>query len=235
MSLPIITQPQFEFKIPSTNKPIKMRPMLVKEEKILLMAKQSGQRADIMNAIKQIVANCTTSNTAIDNIAIFDLEYLFVKLRAISISNKAKVSYIDKEDQKQYDFEINLDKLEIDLKKAPNNKIQLSKDVLLELSWPSAQIYTENKLYEADENDIFDLMLVDCMNKLYEGDKVYDPKTSTFEEKKQFIENIPAKSAEEIREYFKNIPNLYYKITYKNSNGTEREIELNSLDDFFTL
>ena len=236
MALPKIQQPIFEFIIPSNKKKIKLRPMLVKEEKILLISKQSGSQADIMNGIKQVINSCiVTENINIDRLAIFDLEYLFIKLRSISISNISKLSYKDGEDGKIYDFEINLDKEEIDMSKAQNNKIQLNKDLLLELSWPSVELYSNNEIYEAAEDKLFDVMLKDCINKIYEGDKAYDAKNADAEELNEFINNIPAKAAEEIRNFFVNIPRLYHKIEYKNSKGTDRVIELKSLDDFFTL
>lgn len=236
MALPKLSQPTFEFTVPSTKKKIKMRPMLVKEEKILLMAKQSGSRNDIMSAIKQIVNNCiTTEGLGVEKLAIFDLEYLFLKLRSISISNITNVSYKDNEDEQKYDFEIDLDKIEIDMSKAPSNKISLSKDVILELSWPSVDIYTDKELYEISDADMFTFMLDRCMTKVFQGDTAFDPKTSTPEERKEFIENIPAKAAEQIRKFFGSVPSLSHELKYKNSKGTDRTIVLGSLEDFFTL
>lgn len=235
MALPKIIDPTFEFTIPSNNKKVKLRPMKVREEKILLIAKQSGERSDIMNAVKQIVNNCiVTENTTVDKLAIFDLEYIFIKLRAISISNKTNVSYRDNEDDKVYDFTIDLDKLEIDITKAPSNKINLTNEVILELNWPTADLYTTAEIYNTEEADIFTFMLSACMSKIYEGDKVYDPTTATKEERTEFIDNITAKSAEQIRAFFAGIPTLHHELKYTNSKGTERVIELNSLDDFFT-
>lgn len=236
MALPKLTQPTFEFTIPSNKKKVKIRPMLVKEEKILLMAKQSGARADIMAAIKQIVNNCiVTENAGLDKITIFDLEYLFIKLRSISISNVTNLSYKDNEDQKKYDFEIDLDKLEIDMSKAPSNKISLSKDVILELNWPSADLYTTSEMYNVEDADMFGFMLDACMSKVYQGDAAFDPKTSTPEERKEFIENIPAKAAEQIRKFFSSVPTLHHELKYTNANGKEVSIVLESLEDFFTL
>jgi hypothetical protein len=236
MSLPKIIMPTFEFKIPSNGKQVKMRPMLVREEKILLIAKQSGLQSDIMAAIKQIVSNCVlTEGLNVDNIAIFDLEYLFIKLRSISISNVTKVSYKDNEDEKVYDFDIDLDKIEIDMSKVAPNKISLSSDIVMEMNWPMASTYSKADIYEANEADTFTMMIANCMGKIHQGDTAVDPKSSTKEELAEFIDNIPAKSAIEIRKFFESMPTLKHEIKYKNSKGSERTITLDSLDDFFTL
>lgn len=234
--LPKIQQPIFEFTIPSNKKKVKIRPFLVKEEKLMLIAKQSGEKSDIINSIKQVVNNClVTEGINVDKLAIFDLEYLFLKLRAISISNKTQVSYRDNEDEQVYDFDIDLDKLEIDMSKAPDNKITLSKDIVLELSYPSVSLYVNPKLYDEENTGSFDMLISNCLYKVYEKDTVHDAQTATEEEKIEFIDNLPAKAADEIRNFLSNIPSLYHKIEYENSKGTKREIILSTLDDFFTL
>lgn len=234
--LPKITHPTFDVVVPSTQKKIKIRPMLVKEEKILLMAKQSGERLDVLNAVRQIVNNCiVTENVDVNKFAIFDIEFLFLRIRSVSISNVTKVSYRDNEDDKVYDFDIDLDKIELKMDKAPNKTITVSGDTYLELSWPTSEIYADKEFIEASEDKVFELLLANCLAKVHQGDQAYDPRTATKEERLEFIENLPAKSAEQIRQFFANIPSLRYEIKYKNSKGTEREIVLNSLDDFFTL
>lgn len=236
MALPKLSQPTFEFVIPSNNKKIKLRPMLVKDEKILLMAKQSQSKADVMNSIKQVVNTCImTDNITVDKLAIFDLEYLFLKLRSISISNITKVSYMDSEDEKRYDFDIDLDSIKLEVPTDIKKTFSLSKTVSIELSWPSSDLYTTSTLYEKDDAETFEYMLTNCLSKVYDGDQAFDPKLSSKEELKEFIDNIPTKTAEEIREFFSKVPSLKYVITYKNSKGTDREIVLNTLDDFFML
>lgn len=236
MALPKISQPVFEMTIPSNKKKIKYRPMLVKDEKILLIAKQSKERSDIMTAIKQVVNNCIiTENVNIDDLAIFDIEYMFIKLRAASISNISKVSYQDVEDEKVYDFDIDLNALDVKMNENVNNKITVSKNLILELRWPPASLYSSKTLYDATDETMFDIMVSASMSKLYEGDTVHDMKLTTPEERSEFIGDLPAKAAEQIREFFSNIPTIYHEINYKNSKGTERKIVLNTLDDFFTL
>jgi hypothetical protein len=236
MPLPKITQPTFEFVLPSSNKKVKMRPMLVKEEKILLVAKLSGERYDSMNAIRQVVNNCIiTEGVDIDSMPIFDLEYLFLKLRTISVSNISKVSYKDSEDDKQYDIDVNLDEVKVDMKNAPETKITVNKDIMMELSWPSVAFYCDKAIYEADDSKAFDLMVDNCLSKVYQGDQVFDAKTSSVEERREFVDSLPAKVADELRKFMAGVPTLKHQISYKNSKGTERKITLDTLDDFFTF
>jgi len=114
MALPKITHPMFDVIIPSTKTKIKIRPMLVKEEKILLMAKNGEEETEILAAVNQVVNNCIiTDGIDVDKLALFDVEYLFVKIRAVSVSNVSKVSYKDNEDEKIYDFEVDLNNVEV--------------------------------------------------------------------------------------------------------------------------
>ena len=128
MTLPKIDQPLFDVVIPSSQQKIVFRPFLVKEEKILLIAQQSGNDAEIIRAIKQILGNCIQSEVNIDTLAIFDLEYLFLKLRAKSVNNIIKLSYKDTEDEKIYDFELNLDEIEVNIPEQANSKIEITDD-----------------------------------------------------------------------------------------------------------
>ena len=106
MSLPKIMYPQFDILVPSLNKKMKFRQFLVREEKILLVAKTSNEDNDILTAIKQVVNNCSMDPTFdVDTISVFDLEYLFLKIRSLSVSNVIKLSYKDYEDEKVYDFD----------------------------------------------------------------------------------------------------------------------------------
>lgn len=236
MSLPKITQPTFEFTIPSSKQKIKMRPMLVKEEKILLISKASGERYDIMNGIKQVVNNCIVSDSIdIDNLAIFDVEYLFLKLRAISISNIAKVTYEDIEDKDKYDFDINLDEIEVNMENLPTNSISVDKNTVIELRWPTIGFYATKDIYEAKEEDIFDLMVDHCLNKVIQKETTFDARASSPEERKEFIESLPAKVADQIRAFIAGVPTLKHEIKYSNKMGSERKIVLDTLDDFFML
>jgi hypothetical protein len=112
--LPTIDHPIFSINVPSLKKEYKFRPFLVKEEKILLMAKESKSETDIFVAIKQIVQNCCLDKKlVVDKLSIFDLEYIFLKLRSISIDNIVKITFKDFEDSKIYDFEVDIEEIKV--------------------------------------------------------------------------------------------------------------------------
>lgn len=236
MALPKLSHPTFEVKLPSNNEKLKCRPMLVKEEKILLVAKQSGERLDQLNAIKQVVTNCVVSDKFnIDTMPFVDMEYLFLKIRELSVSSTAKASFRDNGDDKVYDFDIDLTKVEVKADDQVSPSIDLGEGVTVVLKYPSVAVYTAKQFFDLKEEEIFEYVLMKSIDKIFEGDKMYDMKMVSDKELKEFIESIPSKHYEKIQQFFQNAPTLYYKIEYENSNNEKRTIELKTLDDFFTF
>jgi len=229
--LPKIEHPTFEVTIPSIKTKIRMRPMLVKEEKILLMAKQSESRKEVLDAIKQIVNNCTVSDAKLDKITLFDLEYLFIKLRSASISNIAKVSYRDNEDDKVYDFEVDLEKLELTTSDK-SNVVELP-GYQLTLRYPPLSMYVEEGFFDLDDGAVFDRILAASLDKIFEGDTAFSVDSASKEEIQAFVDSIPAKYYTNIRNFFLDAPHFSHEIRYTNSKGTERVIKMTTLDDFF--
>jgi len=235
MSLPKISYPVHTIQIPSTKKNAKFRPFLVKEEKLLLMAKESQNNADILKSIKQIVNNCCLDDNFDDKkITIFDLEYLFIKLRAFSVDNVVKVSYRDEEDNQNYDFEIDLEEVKIDFPEKNNNNIKISDKFGILMKYPSASLYEDTDFLNLDKDYLFEL-IVRCIDKIYEGDNVFEAKNYSTKELGDFLENLDSKSFVSIQNFLMNSPKLLHVLHYKNSLGKEKQITLSSLNDFFTF
>lgn len=231
--LPKISQPLFECTLPATKKVIKYRPMQVREEKILLIAKQSADRTDIYNGITQIVGNCVADDKFKANqLPLCDLEYLYIQIRSNSVGNIVKVSYIDSEDEQQYDFEVDLTKIGVTEVTVPN-KFELPDNVNLLLKYPPSSIYMDSEFASLPDADAFDKIFLSTLDKIYQGDKVFSCADSTKEELKEFIDSIPSKSYNDIRKFLTSLPVLKYQIEYKNSKGTDRKINLTTLEDFF--
>lgn len=236
MPLPKINYPLTELKIPSTGKKTKVRPFLVKEEKILLMAKTGQDIGEILNSVKQVVNNCLVDDTIdIDKLTLFDIEYLFLKLRAISVSNICKVSYKDADDQKVYDFEIDLNEVEVKFSENKNKIIKVTDSIGLIMKYPDASLYSDKEFFKSDKDDTASKLLARCIDKIYDGDEMYDPRDFTQEEINQFFDNLGTKVYEQMRDFINDMPTLYHKIEYKNSSDQNRVIELTALTDFFTL
>ena len=233
MPLPKIDQPLFDVTIPSSKKKILFRPFLVKEEKILLISQQGGEDTDVIRAIKQILRLCVQDEDFnVDNLTTFDLEYLFLKLRAKSVNNIVKLSYRDNEDDKVYDFELNLDTIEVEMPEGVDSTIKLSDSISMIMKYPSSSI--TDKITQFDnEVDLMTFFIINCIDTIVTEDEIYPSSEYTDKELEEFLDQLPVNSFEAIQEFFEKMPKLYHKIEYKNELGNDRSIELKNLKDFF--
>lgn len=235
MPLPKIKHPIFEFVVPSTGKKEPFRPFLVKEEKILLMAKSSEDASDMLRAIKQVVNNCALNKSLdIDKLAIFDIEFLFIKLRSISVNNIVNVAYRDNEDGEIYDFDIDLNTIAVQFPDDINKVIEITDTMGIQMRYPPASIF-DDKDFANSGDDAFYELIVRCLDMIYDGDDMHNPSNYTKEEIEDFLDDIGIEVFEKIQAFLTNVPKLYYKLEYTNKNGNVRVIELTSLADFFTL
>ena len=235
MALPKISHPTFELTLPSNGKKIKLRPFLVKEEKVLLMASQSEDTDEILNSLKQVISNCIIeSDIELDELATFDIEYIFLKLRSRSVNNIIKLRYKDNEDEKSYDLELNLDDVEVKTFKDHNNKIEINKEIGFTMKYPKVSI-TEKLKDAKNQTDVFFEMLKSSIDIIYEGKNEYNALDSSDEELEEFIQDLDVKTFNKIQKFYETIPRLYHELKYTNSLGNERVVRLETLNDFFTL
>lgn len=231
--LPKIQYPVHTIIVPSTKKKVNFRPFLVKEEKILLMAKESEKDSDILMAVKQIVNNCSTDpKFDVNSLSIFDLEYIFLKLRAASVDNTIKISYKDLEDDKVYDFEIDLNEIEVTFPEKTDNNIKITQNAGILMKYPSANLYDDSEFLNLEKDQLFGL-IIRCIDKIYQDDEVYDVKDYKVKDLSDFLENLSVKTFEDIQKFLMDSPKIEHTINYKNALGNERTIKLNSLNDFF--
>ena len=231
--LPKIDYPIYTIEVPSTRQKVKFRPFLVKEEKLLLMARESENTADILTAVKQIVNNCSIDpNFDVDKLAIFDLELIFIKLRAFSIDNILKVAYKDFEDEKIYNFEINLLDVKVIFPEKSEKHIKITEKSGLTMKYPPSTLYDDQEFLKLEKNYLFEL-ISRCIDSIYYEDQVFDAKNYSKEELSEFLENLNIKTFDEIQTFLLESPKIYHKIEYKNSLDHDRTIEYSSLNDFF--
>lgn len=237
MSLPKIDALIFETKIPSTGVVAKIRPITTKEEKVLLIAKESGETSDVLAAVKQIVNNCLIEpKDVIDELALFDLEFLYIRIRAVSISNKIKLSFKDNEDQETRDFTIDLDKVEVIFPEKDQRNVAVNKKVSIRLRYPPASIYDDKQFLETTGEKVYGDLAVRCVDRINDGGNVaYDWKTGKVDELAPWIDDLPVDVYDKIKDFLSNLPTLKHEIVYNNKNGTERKIALTTLNDFFFL
>lgn len=200
------------------------------------MAKTSEDATDILQAIKQVVNNCSLdANFNVDKLPLFALEYIFIRLRGASIGDEIKVSYRDYADEKIYDFTVDLKSIDVKYPNQVNEKIEITKTSGLVMKYPAAEIYDDKLFLQSEGEETFYRLVVRCIDQIYDGDKVYDGKDFSEDDILEFIELMDIKSFEKIRDFMTNLPSLYYKLEYTNSLGEAKVIELKTLSDFFTL
>ena len=235
MSLPKLMHPTFEMVVPSTKQKVRFRPFLVKEEKILLMAKESDDKADVINVLKQVISNCDVDGVIDTNkLASFDLEYLFLRLRGKSVNNVIELSYTDLEDEEVYKFDVDVEDIKIIEDEKHTNVINISETSGITMRYPTASLMAQ-VVQETDITNVLFHMIRGCMESYFDGDNISELSDIKKEEMDVFIENLPVSVLKQFEEFFNTMPKMYYKIEYVNKKGTERTIELRTIEDFFIL
>jgi hypothetical protein len=236
MALPKLKYPIFELEVPSTQKKFNFRPFLVAEEKILLMAQQSGDLKEIILALKQVIGNCCQDpEFDSDKIATFDIEYLFLKLRSRSVSNMAKVYLTDNEDGKEYSFDVDLEKVEMKKNPDHNAKIKLNDDISIVMKYPTTQMIDAIAIMQVETKAFFEVMKY-CIEFVVENDdKISVFADASDAERDEFVQSIDISTFTKITKFFETMPKMYYEIEYKNSLGHDRKAVLKNLNDFFIL
>lgn len=235
MGLPKIKHPTFTVVVPSTGEKIRLRPFLVREEKILLLAQTSEDPADISDAIKQVINNCLVDSIDVDNLTTFDIEYVFLKLRSKSVGNVIDLKYTDPVDEHVYDLQVNLDDVEII--RDPNHvtKITITKDSGLVLRYPKADMTSTIKDID-NELDLLFGVIKYCIETVYDADNIYKTSDFTDEEVEEFINELSVDTFKKIQQFFETMPRLHYEVKYQTKEtNEERKVVLKTLTDFFTF
>jgi hypothetical protein len=237
MALPKIEVPTYELTLPSEDKKIKYRPFLVREEKILYIAMETGQNKEMINALKDVVGACTFDVLNVDRLPIFDIEYLFLQIRAKSVSEITKFRAICPDDGKTYvETEVDLTKVEVQVDDEHTNRIILDtqRNLGLVLKYPTLKNYDVGRGLDNIEIDKVFNILIDCVDHIFEGDKIYPAKDTSKQELKDFIEGLPQDAFTKIKSFFDTMPKLKHEIEVTNPNtNVTSKIVLTGIADFF--
>ena len=236
MALPKIDVPIYELTVPSTDEKIKYRPFLVKEEKLLLIAMESGENSDILRAVKDIVDSCTFNKMKIGNMPMFDVEYIFLQIRAKAVGEVSTLRVLCLDDMKTYaKVEVDLNEIEVRVTDAHTNKIELSDEMGVIMKYPTVNSFVENKIDDISPANMLDVIIT-CIDKIYDkkGEEVYDAKDSTKQELVDFVEQMNTTQFADVQKFFDTMPSLTHEITVKNpKTKKESKVTLNGLNDFF--
>ena len=238
MALPVANTAKYELTLPSADVKVKFRPFLVKEEKVLLQALESQEQKEIINALKNIVSACTFGTLNVDELPTFDLEYVFLQIRAKSVGEVAKLKVLCPDDKTTYaDVEVDLSKVDVQVDDKHTNNIVIDEDkkIGMILKYPtlnsvdpttdfSKGVKTET-LFEIIGNSIF---------QIYEGEKVYNASDYKKDELNKFIESLDSKSFTKVQEFYNTMPKLIHEIEVENpKTKVKSKVTLQGLTDFF--
>jgi len=233
--LPKPSKPEYNTTIPSTGKKIKYQPFTVKEEKLLILAAESQDQDEITNAIINVIQNCVTSppDINVEELALFDIEYLFLKARAKSIGEKIQLVVTDPNDPGYtVDHSINIDKIGIDKTPGHNDVITISDTMTLKMKYPDISFFNEG----VDMSSITSSLKTvgRCVSSLVVDDEVFNRSDMQEGEIEEWLESLTKSQFQKITEFFESMPRLRYKFTLKNER-TEKDFEivLEDLADFF--
>ena len=236
MALPRLNTPTYELEVPSTDEKVKYRPFLVKEEKILLMAMESKDNAQIINAVKDIVSSCTFGKLNVATMPMFDMEYIFLNIRAKSVGEVSKLKILCPDDKKTYaSVELDLTKVEVQVGDEHSNKIELTDDMGLIMTYPTIDSFLESGIEDINANNMLDVIGT-CILQIYEqkGEKVYQAKDQTKKELTEFIESMNSNQFKKLQSFFDTMPKLTHTIKVKNPKTKKSsDVKLTGLNDFF--
>ena len=240
MPLPKINTPTYDLTLPSTGKKIKYRPFLVREEKILIMAMESENMTEITNSIVQILTDCIlTENVKVETLSTFDIEYLFLNIRARSVGETVDINITCPDDEEtQVEMSIDIDSIKIQKTRGHKNIIKLDDDLSMKLRYPSLQQFIENN-FETGEN-ISEVgqslsMITSCIDMIYNDEESWESSDYSKKELDEFVEQMNTKQFKQIEKFFTTMPKLSHKLMVKNPNtGVESEVVLEGLAAFFS-
>ena len=238
MPLPKIATPTYSMVLPSLEKEINYRPFLVKEEKLLVLDLESEDTKQITQAIKAVLKSCVqTKGIKVESLPTFDIEYLFLNIRGKSVGETIDVNIICPDDEKtSVKVEIDLDDIKVQKTENHTNKVQLDKNLMMELKYPSLDEFIKNNFDFKDENAMEQSfkLIASCIDKIYTDEEVWVAADCTRKEVTDFLESMNSQQFKKIEEFFTSMPKLSHTIKVKNPNTkVESEVVLEGLASFF--
>jgi len=238
MALPKNIRPEYTTTIPSTGKRIKYQPFTVREEKVLVLAAESSDPDEVTNAISNVLSNCITApaDVKINELALFDIEYLFLKTRAKSAGETIDIKVTDPDDDTfTADHTINIDKIGIKRDKNHTDLIELAEGLHVKMRYPDISFFNEGIDLNSINSQI--ALMARCVSQIIsgeEGDEVYDSSEMESQELEDWIETLTTEQFKKISDFFVTMPKLSHSITLKNTNtGKDFTVTLEGLQDFF--
>lgn len=239
MAIPKIDLPTYKLRLESLGKEVTFRPFVVKEEKILLMALESLDYETSLDAIKQIINNCVLDQIDVDKLPLFEIEYLFLNLRARSIGEVVSLEYVceniveeNKKCKGKMKMDVDLLKVAFEYKPA-NNMVSLTNTVGIKLNYPTMNI-SKTLVEKLNSEDAPIEILKQCTEYLYDENQVYKMDEMQEGEFDDFINNLTTEQFKKIKDFFLSMPTLRHKSDLVCAKcGKNHTVRLEGLLDFF--
>ena len=236
MALPKVGYPTYELELPSTGKTVKYRPFLVKEEKVLLLALESEDEKQVINAVKDLIKNCVISRLKVDTLPSFDLEYIFLKVRAASIGEMITLTVTCLDDNEtQVEAQININEVEVTKPEGHDKKIMFEDGMGIVMRYPSMKQFVDREFLNKDlkTEEVYDF-IADSIDQIFTDEEVFDSSTTTKKEFRTFVDGLTTKQFEKIQQFYVTCPKLSHKFTVVNPNtGKDSEYTIEGLQSFF--
>ena len=231
MPLPEIATPIYTLTLPSTKKKIKYRPFLVKEQKLLILAMENEDQEQILDAITNTIQTCLLTKIDVKDMALFDIEYLFMQIRARSISEEVEMKVTCQDDgETTVDIKFMVDDIKVEFPKGHTNIIKLTDDLTVEMKYPDIDYFTKVNFME-ETPDEYELV-AKCIKRVYVGEDDYT--SDSLEESKAWVEGLTNQQFEKIQQFFETMPTLRHVLKVKNpKTKVVNEVVLEGLSDFF--
>ena len=231
MALPEIATPIYTLTVPSTKKRVKYRPFLVKEQKLLILALENDDQEQILDAITKTIQNCLHTKIKVEDMALFDIEYLFLQIRARSISEEIEMKVTCADDgETTVDVKFMVDDVKVNFPKGHTNVIKLNDELTVEMKYPDLEYFTKIN-FVGEEPDPYQLV-AKCIKRVYVGED--DFTADSVEESAKWVESLTSAQFDMIQTFFDTMPSLRHVLKVKNPKTKKvNEVVLEGLSDFF--
>ena len=231
MPLPEIATPVYTLTVPSTKKRVKYRPFLVKEQKLLILALENDDQEQILDAITKTIQNCLHTKIKVEDMALFDIEYLFLQIRARSISEEIEMKVTCADDgETTVDVKFMVDDVKVNFPKGHTNVIKLNDELTVEMKYPDLEYFTKIN-FVGEEPDPYQLV-AKCIKRVYVGEE--DFTADSVEESAKWVESLTSAQFDMIQAFFETMPSLRHVLKVKNPKTKKvNEVVLEGLSDFF--
>ena len=233
MPLPKLSIPDYECVLPRGQK-VTYRPFLVREEKLLYLAMETQDNKEMIKAVKEIIKNCTNLKK-LDDLATFDIEYLFLKIRGKSVGEVSEFKITCPDDEKtQVDVEVNLDEVKVQIPKEHTTILKVTDEVTITMKYPSLDVFVKNNLVDNPGVDDLFKLAASCTESIAEGEDVYEGKDSTTKELVEFYENMNSQQFALVQQFIETMPKLSHTLEVFNpKTEVTSPILLEGLASFF--